>query len=193
MSREEAPGRTGSRVNAARLALAGVALWCGALVAGPMLRPDLNIVTTHPETYALGAWGPLMRLGYVGFAIAGWSAAFLAARYRAPALLLTVFGVGTLCIGLLPPTDTGGLADQVFPFLQLAPLAFFPAVAWISWRTRRKMVLVLAALAWLLFLPLVFGEPAHGGIINRAADLAMGAWIGVFALTERHRVSRTLR
>lgn len=180
-----APGHVEHREAAVRLALVGVAAWCGALLVGPLLRPDLDILRTHPETYALGAWGTLMRLGYAGMAVADWSAAFLAGRYRVAAVLLAVFGAGAMGIGLFPPTDTGSPADQVFPCLQFAPLAFFPAIAWISWRTRRRPLLVLAALAWLLFLPLVFGEPAVGGLLNGAADLAMGAWIGTFAWTER--------
>jgi hypothetical protein len=170
-----------------RLALGGAVVWSIALLAGPVLRPDLDLLTTHPETYAHGAWGPLMRLGYAGIAVAGWSAAFLARRYRVPAVLLVLFAGGALTIGLLPPTDTGGPADQIFPYLQIAPLAFLPAIAWISWRTRRPWLLTLAALAWLLFLPLMSGQPVLGGIINRAADLVMGVWIGVFSWTERDR------
>lgn len=182
-----APGRADAAQVAVRLALAGAAVWSLALLAGPALRPDLNLVSTHPETYARGSWGLLMRLGYAGIAIGGWSAAFLARRYPIPAVLLAGFAAGALAIGVLPPTGahTDGLADQVFPYLQTAPLAFLPAVAWISWRTRRRLLVALAALIWLLFLPLVTGDPATGGIINRAADLTMGAWIAAFAWSER--------
>lgn len=186
--RDDVTGHTDSGA-AIALALGGAVVWSAALLAGPVLRPDLDLLTTHPETYARGPWGPVMRLGYAGIAVAGWSAAFLARRYRAPAVLLAVFAAGALAIGVLPPTDTGGPADQVFPYLQIAPLAFLPAVAWISWRTRRRRLLALAVLTWLLFLPLMSGEPALGGIINRAADLAMGAWVGAFAGTERDRSS----
>lgn len=174
--------RDGPRT-ATRLALAGVAVWSAALVLGPVLRPDLDVLTTHPETYATGAWGFLMRLGYLGAATAGGAVCFLARRFRVSALLLAVFAGGALGLGLLPPTDQGGLADEAFPYLQLAPLAFFPAIARISWRTRRRPLLALTVLAWVLFLPLVFGEPPAGGLVNRAADLAMGAWIAAFALT----------
>ena len=167
------------------LALGGVAVWSAALLVGPVLRTDLDMQTAHPEDYAVGAWGLVMRVGYAGVAVAGWSAALLASRYRAAALLLAVFATGAFAIGLLPPNGAGGLADQVFPYLQTAPLAFFPAIAWISWKTRRGWLGILAALALLLFLPLVFGELAHGGIINRGADLAMGLWLGAFAWSER--------
>jgi hypothetical protein len=171
------------------LSLAGAAVWSAALLVGPLLRPDLDVLTAHPETYALGAWGLVMRLGYVGVAIAAWSAAFLTARYRAAAVLLALFATGAFAIGLLPPTDTGGLSDQVFPYLQGAPLAFLPAIAWISWRTRRGWLGVLAVVAWLLFLPLAFGEPMNGGILNRGADLTMGFWLGALAVTERETPS----
>jgi hypothetical protein len=42
---------------------------------------------------------------------------------------------------------------------------------------------------WLLFLPLAFGEPMNGGILNRGADLTMGFWLGALALTERETLS----
>lgn len=170
---------------AVRLSLGGAAVWCAALLVSPLLRTDLGVLSTHPETYALGDWGLVMRLGYAGLALAGWSAAFLAVRYRVAALLLVVFAIGALCIGLLPPRNSGGLADQVFPYLQTAPLAFLPAITWISWRTRRGWLAAFAALALVLFLPLTSGEPAHGGLINRGADLAMGLWLVAFAWTER--------
>ncbi len=160
-------------------------MWSIALLSGPALRPDLDPWTTHPEAYAVGVWGPLMRLGYAGVAVAGWAAALLARRLRVAAALLAVFATGAFAIGLLPPTGRGDLADQVFPYLQVAPLAFLPAVAWISLRTGRRVLMALAALVWLLFVPLLVGEPALGGIINRAADLAMGIWLGVFAWTAR--------
>ena len=161
-------------------------MWSIALLSGPALRPDLDPWTTHPEeAYAVGVWGPLMRLGYAGVAVAGWAAALLARRLRVAAALLAVFATGAFAIGLLPRTGRGDLADQVFPYLQVAPLAFLPAVAWISLRTGRRVLMALAALVWLLFVPLLVGEPALGGIINRAADLAMGIWLGVFPWTAR--------
>ena len=123
-----------------------------------------------------------MRAGYAGIAIAGGAAAYLARSFRISAILLAVFAIGALLIGLMPPTGGTGLADELFPYLQLAPLAFFPAIAWISWRMRRRALVVLAALVWLLFLPLVVGEPPGGGIINRAADLAVGGWLATFAV-----------
>jgi hypothetical protein len=166
---------------AAWLVVAGAVAWSVALVLGPLLRPDLDPLTTHPETYAQGAWALLMRVGYVAIAIAGAAAAFVARRYRVAAALLAVFAAGALAIGLLPPTGEGTLADTVFGYAQLAPLAFLPAIAWLSWRERRPALLVLAVLAWLLFLPLVFGEPPFGGLLNRVADLVMAAWLTTFA------------
>ena len=115
-----------------------------------------------------------MRAGYAAVAIAGGAAAYLVRSSRVSAILLAVFAVGAFLIGLMPPTGGKGPADELFPYLQFAPVAFFPAIAWISWRMRRRALVVLAALAWLLFLPLVSGEPPGGGLINRAADLAMG-------------------
>lgn len=85
-------------------------------------------------------------------------------------------------IGLLPPGDKGTLADAVFPYAQLAPLALLPSVAWVSRNGRRRPLLALAALVWLLFLPLVLGDPPVGGLFNRLADLAIGAWLAAFAL-----------
>ncbi|MEJ2579979.1 MAG: hypothetical protein P8Z68_12965 [Kineosporiaceae bacterium] len=67
-------------------------------------------------------------------------------------------------------------------------MALLPATALISWRTRRLPLVALATLVWLLFLPLTSGESPHGGLINRAADLATGLRITAFAWTERdHR------
>ncbi len=172
---------------AARLAIGGAVVWSVALLSSPALRPDLDPWTTHPETYASGAWGALMRLGYVGVGVAGWAAAFLARRYRVSSALLAVFATGALAIGVLPPSGRGGFADVVFPYLQVAPLAFLVAVASISLRARRRVLVAFAAVAWILFVPLVVGGPALGGIINRAADLAIGIWIGVFAWTVRDR------
>jgi hypothetical protein len=166
---------------AALLVIAGAIVWSVALVAAPLLRSDLDPLTTHPETYALGDWALLMRAGYVAVAAAGAGAAWLARRYGLPALLLALFAAGALVIGLLPPTGGDTTADQVFPIAQLAPLAFFPAIAWISWRERRPPLLVLSALAIVLFLPLAFGEPPFGGLLNRAADLAMAGWLSWFA------------
>lgn len=159
-------------------------------MTGPALRPDLNALTTHPETYATGEWGFLMRFGYLGAAIAAGAASVLARPFRVSALLLAVFAVGAFGLGLLPPTGADSLADHVFPYLQLSPLAYFPAIDSISWRTRRRPLLALAFLAWTLFLPLVIGEPPIGGLINRAADLVMGAWIAAFALDARHVSAR---
>ena len=182
---ERGTGHADAQELAARWAIGGAVVWSVALLSGPALRPDLDPWTTHPETYAIGAWGALMRLGYAGVGVAGWAAAFLARRYRVASALLAVFATCALAIGLLPPSGRGDFADQVFPYLQVAPLAFLPAVASISLRIRRRVLVALAAAAWLLFAPLVLGQPALGGIINRAADLAIGIWIGVFAWTAR--------
>jgi hypothetical protein len=113
--------------------------------------------------------------------VAGAGAAWLARRHGLPALLLALFAAGALVIGLLPPTDGDTLADRVFPIAQLAPLAFFPASAWISWRERRPPLVVLSALAFVLFLPLAFGEPPFGGLLNRVADIAIAGWLSLFA------------
>jgi hypothetical protein len=174
--------RSNASTGASRLVLGGAFVWCLALLLGPALRPDLDPLTTHPETYALGPWGLLMRLGYVGVAMAGGAAAYLARPSRVSAVLLAAFAIAALLIGLLPPTGEMDLADEVFPYLQFAPLAFLVAIAWSSWRTRHRALIVLAALVWLLFLPLAVGEPPGGGIVNRAADLAMGAWLATFAV-----------
>jgi hypothetical membrane protein len=179
--------RSNASTGASRLVLGGAFVWCSALLLGPALRPDLDPLTTHPETYALGPWGILMRLGYVGVAFAGFAAAYLARSSRVSAILLAVFAIGALLIGILPPTGEMDLADAIFPYLQLAPLAFLPAIAWSSWRMRRRALVALAALVWLLFLPLVGGEPPGGGIVNRAADLAMGAWLATFAVAVQRR------
>ncbi len=178
------PARTRSAWPVAtRLALGGVALWSAALILGPVVRPDLDLVTSHPEDYARGPWGFLMRLGYAGIAVAAGAASYLARRFRVSSVLLAVFAVGALGIGIMPPTGGDGLADQVFPYLQYAPLAFFPAIARISWRVRRRPLPALAVLSWALFLPLVIGDPPGSGLLNRAADLALGAWIAAYAVT----------
>jgi len=166
---------------AARLTLAGTGVWTVALILGPLVRPDLDPITAHPEAYATGPWAPLMQAGYVGVALAGAGSAALAKRYRIPSALLVLFATGALVIGVLPPTGEEMLGDAVFPYAQLAPLALFPATAWISWRERRRGLLVPAVLLWLLFLPLVLGDPPGAGILNRAGDLAMAAWLAVFA------------
>lgn len=163
------------------LVLAGAGVWTAALLGGPLLRPDLDPLVDHPEEYALGPWALLMQAGYVGIADAGGAAAFLARRHRVAAALLAAFAAGALAIGLMPPTGGTTLADAVFRFAQLAPLAFLPAIAWISWRERRRGLIVLAAITWALFLPLVAGEPPLGGLLNRVADLAMAAWLVAFA------------
>jgi hypothetical protein len=59
--------------------------------------------------------------------------------------------------------------------------AFFPAVALVSWRSRYRSLQVIAVIAVVLFLPLVLGEPPLAGILNRAADVAMAAWLIAFA------------
>jgi hypothetical protein len=170
---------------AAWVIVAGAAVWSAALIAGPFLRPDLDAITAHPEDYARGPWALLMQAGYVGIAVAGAAAAVLAARRRVAAVLLALFALGALTIGLLPPTGGTTPADDLFPYLQLAPLAFLPAIAWISWRERHKGLVLVAAVTWVLFLPLVLGEPPIGGMLNRAADLAMGAWLIAFAESRR--------
>jgi hypothetical protein len=171
---------------AAWLVIGGAAAWSAALVVGPLLRPDLDLLAAHPEDYAQGAWAILMRAGYAGAAIAGLGAAFLARRRPVAAAFLALFGIGALAIGILPPTDSGASrgtpADRPFGFLQLAPLAFLPAIAWISWQERRRSLRALAAITWILFLPLL-AHPPGAGLINRAADLAMAAWLVAFAVT----------
>lgn len=173
---------------AARLVIGGAAVWSAALLAGPLLRPDLDLLDAHPEDYAQGAWAMVMRAGYAGVAVAGLAAALLARRRPVAAVLLAVFGLGALAIGILPPTSSEAsgstTADRLFPYLQLAPLALFPALVWISWRERTRSLVVLGAIAVLLFLPLL-GHPPASGLINRFADLAMGAWLIAYARTRR--------
>ncbi len=131
-----------------------------------------------------------MRVGYLAIAVAGAAAAYLARDYHIAAMLLVGFAAGTILIGLLPPTGEGTLPDTLFAYAQFAPLAFLPAISWISWRDRRRILLVLAVLAWLLFLPLMLGEPPLGGALNRAADLVLGAWLAAFAWTFTDRRAR---
>ena len=171
---------------AAWLVLGGVVVWSAALVAGPLLRPDLDLLTAHPEDYAQGAWAMVMQVGYAGAAVAGLGAALLARRWRVAAVLFALFGIGAFAIGVMPPTSSeasgGTLADQLFPYFQLSPLALFPAMVWISWHERRRSLVVFATIAVLLFLPLL-GHPPASGLLNRAADLAIAAWLIAFALT----------
>jgi len=170
----------------ARLVVAGACIWSVALLSGPLLRPDLDVLTAHPEDYAQGSWAAIMRGGYLGAAIAGLAAALLTRRRPVASGLLALFGLGALAIAILPPSSSeasgGTVADSLFPVLQLAPLAFFPAIAWVSWSERRSSLIVLAVTAWLLFLPLL-GHPPNAGLLNRAADLAMAAWLIAFAAT----------
>jgi len=164
--------------------VAGSATWACALVFGPLLRPDLDVLTTHPEDYAQGPFALVMRIGYAGAGLAGLGAAIIARRWRGAASVLAIFGLGALLIGVVPPTSSepggGAFADRIFPLLQLAPLAFFPAMAWISWRERSRLLLATGAISLLLFLPLL-GHPANSGVINRLADLAIAAWLAAFA------------
>jgi hypothetical protein len=175
---------------ATRLVVGGVVVWAAALVAGPLLRPDLDLLTAHPEDHAQGAWSMVMRVGYAAAAVAGAGAALLARPRYLPAALLAVFGIGALAIGILPPTSSeangGTLADHLFPYLQLAPLALIPAMVWISWRERKRSLVAFATVAVLLFLPLL-GQPPASGLLNRAADLAIATWLAAFALTRRQR------
>jgi len=168
------------------LVVGGAVVWSAALMAGPIIRPDLDLLTAHPEDYAQGAGAIVMQAGYAGAAVAGLGAALLARRRRVAAVLLALFGIGAFAIGVLPPTSSeasgGTLADQLFPYFQLAPLALFPAMVWISWRERRRSLVVFATIAVLLFLPLL-GHPPAGGLLNRVADLAIAAWLIAFALT----------
>jgi hypothetical protein len=170
------------RQRVAAIVLAGAATWAIALLVSVPLRPDLDPLTAHPEAYAAGPWDLVIRIGYTGLASAAAGLAFLVRAQRLPALLFGLFAVGAVLIGLLPPTGEDSLGDRLFPYAQLAPLAFFPAALWVSWREHRLDLRAMGVLALLLFLPLAIGEPPFGGMLNRSADMAMAAWLGLAAI-----------
>ncbi len=97
----------------ARLATLGAAIFLGALLIMPVLRPDLDVLTRWVAEFARGPLGWIMIVAYVALAVAVFAHArglFAVGGFgRTGPVLLAVAGVGAVVAAIMPqdPSDPG--------------------------------------------------------------------------------------
>jgi hypothetical protein len=172
----------------ARLAAAiGGATYLATLLVVPFIDRETDLLRAHPEDYATGVAGALVRLGYLAVALMALAiAASLVREGRwlsvIAAGLLAGGGVTSLVLAAAPQQVTGGLLLVGVLALALSPLFVSigadgqlpPAVATLG---------VIATVGFVAFIVLAPRELA--GIANRAWDVLLAVWGLSFALVTR--------
>ena len=186
------------------VALVGIVANAVALVAMPLLRPDVNLLRASLSHYAVGPHGRIQSLAFVALGVAclALSAAVPRAVARRPAtwaasLLLTVAGVGMVALATVPmgvPQPHTPLGDVHQTAGTIAVVAQFGALAalllavrdgpeWASLR-RAGVATGLVALVAAAFHQLAIWFPSLGvpeGVTIRVVLLAMLVWWALVA------------
>lgn len=174
------------------VATAGAAMYVIALLALPILEPDLDVVSTHPEDYASGKYGILVNLSYgaLGVALAAIVLALWpGASWKATTLALLV-PPALLCAALtLAPVAVARSGTAVF--IGVLGLATGPLVSSVVLRLRfgksSPLVVALGAAVLVAFVLLAVTPEAIGGAVNRGFDALAGLWVVTAALSLHHR------
>ena len=186
------------------VALVGIVANAVALVAMPLLRPDVNLLRASLSHYAVGPHGRIQSLAFVALGVAclALSAAVPRAVARRPAtwaasLLLTVAGVGMVALATVPmgvPQPHTPLGDIHQTAGTIAVVAQFGALAALllavrdgpEWASLRRVGLIagLVALVAAAFHQLAIWFPSLGvpeGVTIRVVLLAMLVWWALVA------------
>jgi hypothetical protein len=192
------------RRSLAGLAIGGAATFLVALVAMPLLRPDLDPLARWVAEYARGPLGWIMTVAYVGLAVAVWSLArglAVAGGFgRVGPALLAVAGVGALVAAVLPQdaTTAGAAVTTVGTVRQLALvpvfLSLFAALFLLTRRFRgrpgfaalHRPALLLTALSVAALALTFVADPAWRGLVTRGYDVAWTVWLLAVAVGLRH-------
>jgi hypothetical protein len=179
----------------AGLAIGGAATFLAALVAMPLLRPDLDPMARWVAEYARGPLGWIMVVAYVGLAVAVWSLARgLAAAGgfgRVGPALLAVAGVGALVAAVLPQdlTTADAAVTTVGTVRQLALvpvfLSLFAALFLLTHHFRgrpafaalHRPALALASLSVAALALTFVADPSWRGLVTRGYDVAWTVWL----------------
>jgi len=186
------------------VALVGIVANAVALVAMPLLRPDVKLLWASLSHYAVGPHGRIQSLAFVALGVAclALSAAVPRAVARRPvtwaaSLLLTVAGVGMVALATVPmgvPQPHTPLGDIHQTAGTIAVVAQFGALAalllavpdgpeWASLR-RAGVATGLVALVAATFHQLAIWFPSLGvpeGVTIRVVLLAMLVWWALVA------------
>jgi hypothetical protein len=201
----EAPARTR---RLAELASVCVGAFLVALVALPLLRPDLDVLRRWVGEYASGPYGGLMNLAYVALGVGAEALALGLARAgggRLGPACLGVAGLGAFMSAILlqDPTDgsPGTFAGTLRQIL-LMPTFLSLTVALLSlsrrfgrspeWQPIARAALGLAIVAPLVFAVVVVAPPDWKGLAGRVFDFIWTTWLLLVAL-RLHRITAAPR
>ena len=187
----------------ATVAAAGAAVFLAALVAMPLLRPDLDPMARWVAEYARGPFGWIMIVAYVGLAVAVWSLArgmAVAGGFgRVGPALLAVAGLGALVAAVLPQdlTTPGAAVTTVGTIRQLVLvpvfLSLFAALFLLSRRFRgrpgfapfHRPALVLASVSVAALAVTFAADTSWRGMVTRVYDIAWTVWLLTTAIRLR--------
>ena len=181
------------------VALVGIVANAAALVAMPLLRPDVNLLRASLSHYAVGPHGRIQSLAFVALGVAclALSAAVPRAVARRPAtwaasLLLTVAGVGMVALATVPmgvPQPHTPLGDIHQTAGTIAVVAQFGALAALllavrngpEWASLRRVGLMAGLVAFVAasFHQLAIWYPTLGvpeGVTIRVVTVVMLWW-----------------
>lgn len=164
--------------------------YTATLVIVPLLNRDLNVMATHPEDYASGAFGVLVNASYAAFAVAlaTLAAALYPGRRMAalwPALLIVpALLCGALAFSPAAVARSGAWVSLAVAVLAVAPIAISLAMTR-RLGARRRWAIALAAGVAVAFLCLAASPTAVSGLVNSVFDVMAGSWVAFVALASR--------
>jgi hypothetical protein len=163
------------------LAMVGAGLYVVVIVVMPLLDPNLDIKSAHPEDYAAGRLGMAVNLSYAALAVglAALAGALLDVEWKAIVADLLLLLAAILCAALaIEPVGVARMGVVLIPVVALAaaPLTTALLLGRLFGRWKTGLTL-LAALVAVAFIALVVSPSSLGGIVNRVFDALAGAWV----------------
>ena len=172
------------------VATGGAAIYVLVLLVLPLLEPQLDVRSAHPEDYATGGFGILVNLSYGALSLALFAIALVlwpCRSWKAVAPLLFV-PPAILCAALAVAPIAVARSGTVV-FVGILGLAVGPLVNSIALRDSfgraRGLVVGLGVAVLVGFIGLAAAPDSVSGAVNRGIDVLAGVWVATAASIRR--------
>lgn len=172
------------------VAIGGATVYVLVLLVLPLLEPQLDVRSAHPEDYATGGYGLLVNVSYGALSLALFAivpALWPGRSWRAVGPLLFV-PPAILCAALAVAPIAVARSGTVV-FAGILGLGVGPLVNSLALRDgfgrARGLILGLGAAVLVGFIGLAAAPDSVGGAVNRGFDVLAGLWVAAAGFLRR--------